>query len=300
MTTSFRRGTLARLLLAVALAAGLEFAASAASAQEIPKEVAWSRGLGQPLEHPGVTKDHNIDDGYWQGVPLGGFGSGSIGRTYRGDFARWHLKIGVNKYQSVPSDVFAAFEQEAGSTPKAVVLRAGKPGGFGPFRPLTAWNWDYPAGTGKYYALFPKAWFAYDYQPFPVQLTCEQFSPILPNNYKETSYPVGVFIWHAKNTASKQVKVSILFSWTNMVGWFAGFDGRLTPSLGSGDYNHAFHQALPGGSVMKGIVFDRIRKGAVTTGNDGQFAIAALQGNGVTVTQQTTFDPTGSGASVWK
>lgn len=294
--TASRRGPLAWLLWVVVFALPLAFLPPAAESQAIPKDVAWSRGIGEPLAHPGVTKDHNIDDGFWQGAPIGGFGAGSIGRTYRGDFARWHLKVGVNKYQSVPSDVFAAFEQEEGGAPQAVVLRAGKPQGH----PLSAWNWDYPAGAGKYYALFPKAWFAYDYQAFPVKLTCEQFSPILPDNYKETSYPVGVFVWHAKNTTSKPVKISILFSWTNMVGWFGGFNGRLTPPLGSGDYNHAFEQALPGGNRMTGIVFDRVRSGAVTSGNDGQFAIATVEGNGVTVTRRTTFDPSGSGAGVWK
>jgi len=27
----------------------------------------------------------------------------------------------------------------------------------------------------------------------------EQFSPILPNNYRESSYPVAVYRWHAEN-----------------------------------------------------------------------------------------------------
>ena len=41
---------------------------------EIPK-TAWRRPLGQPLDHPGVRKNNvDIDDGYWQGAPVGGFG----------------------------------------------------------------------------------------------------------------------------------------------------------------------------------------------------------------------------------
>ena len=34
----------------------------------------------------------DIDDGYWQGVPVGGIGAGTFSRSYRGDFARWHIK----------------------------------------------------------------------------------------------------------------------------------------------------------------------------------------------------------------
>ncbi len=277
--------------------AAITLAVSTLAAQQIP-DIAWSRGIGEPLANPGVTKvKGNIDDGYWQGVPLGGFGSGSIGRTYRGDFARWHLKVGVHKYFSIPSSVFAAFEQPEGGQPAAVVLRAGKPqmGGM-----LSAWNWGYPVGAGKYYALFPKAWFDYQYDAFPVHLDCEQFSPVLPNNYKETSYPVGVFVWHARNTANKPVKVSILFSWTNIIGWFAEFNRGLNPALGSDNFNRAQSEKLPDGRTMEGIVFDRVRPGRVSTDADGQFVIAALAGSGVTITRQTTFAVESDGASVWK
>jgi non-lysosomal glucosylceramidase len=266
-------------------------------AQTIP-QAAWSRAIGEPLSHPGVkTQDTNVDDGYWQGLPVGGFGAGSIGRTYRGDFARWHLKVGVDKYESVAPDVFAAYEQEEGAQPVAVVLRAGKPKGK---ESLPGWNWNYPPGAGKYYALFPKAWFEYEYSVFPVQLSCEQFSPILPDNYRETSYPVGVFVWRAKNTGTKAVKVAILFSWANMVGWFQSFGHDLNPVFGSGDYNSAKEEKLAGGNTMKGIVFQRVEPGAPQTDQDGQFAIATIEGDGVTVTRQTTFDLQSDGSSVWK
>ena len=44
----------------------------------IPK-AAWRRPLGLPLEKAGVTRvPGNIDDGYWQGAPVGGFGSGTF------------------------------------------------------------------------------------------------------------------------------------------------------------------------------------------------------------------------------
>ena len=45
---------------------------------EIPK-IAWRRPLGKPLESPGVRKNKSdIDDGYWQGAPVGGFGAGTF------------------------------------------------------------------------------------------------------------------------------------------------------------------------------------------------------------------------------
>ena len=77
----------------------------------IPK-AAWKRGIGQPLENAGGRKpaldpSGMIDDGYWQGAPVGGFGSGTFSRTYRGDFARWHIKAGVHKYLTVWASPFS-------------------------------------------------------------------------------------------------------------------------------------------------------------------------------------------------
>jgi non-lysosomal glucosylceramidase len=81
------------------------------------------------LKNPGIAaKEGGIDDGYWQGAPVGGFGSGTLSRTYRGDFARWHMKAGVHKYETVYADQFAMFQQSAGDAQgTAKVLMAGRP-----------------------------------------------------------------------------------------------------------------------------------------------------------------------------
>ena len=42
-----------------------------------------------------------IDDGPTGGVPIGGIGAGSIGRTCDGDFARWHLRVGSHRFARV-------------------------------------------------------------------------------------------------------------------------------------------------------------------------------------------------------
>src|SRR5260370_20784530 len=86
---------------------------------EIPK-AAWKRPIGKPLQNPGTKKptldDGHIDNGFWQGAPVGGFGAGTFSRTYRGDFARWHMKAGVHKYQTVWANQFAMFQQSEGDS----------------------------------------------------------------------------------------------------------------------------------------------------------------------------------------
>ena len=76
---------------------------SAFAGDTIPK-AAWKRAIGLPLANAGTKKPTldrgHIDDGYWQGAPVGGFG----------DFARWHIKNGVHKYQMVYANQFAMYQ----------------------------------------------------------------------------------------------------------------------------------------------------------------------------------------------
>jgi non-lysosomal glucosylceramidase len=273
------------------------FAASLLSASDRIPAIAWRIPIGQPPANPGGRKPEltNIDDGFWQGAPVGGIGAGTFSRSYRGNFERWHIKAGVHKYQNVPANQFAVFAQAEGGAAVAQVLSTGKPEG----KALSAWNWSYPAGGGDYAALYPKSWFAYRSDQLPVKLTVEQFSPILPDNYKETSYPVALYNWYAENPSNKPVTVSILFSWTNMVGWFRDTSSNFKAVLNAQNKN-SFHSESLSDGKMQGIVFDRIRSGPVSEEWDGQFVIAALATPGVEVSYITNFDPGESGAEVWQ
>ncbi|MBV9179775.1 MAG: glucosylceramidase, partial [Acidobacteria bacterium] len=270
------------------------------AADGIPR-AAWKRAIGQPLENAGGRKPNlassgMIDDGYWQGAPVGGFGAGTFSRTYRGDFARWHLKNGVHKYETVWSNQFAMYQQQEGTEGVAQVLTAGHPENS---NLLGSWTWNYPVGAGDYYALYPKAWYDYRWQKFPAHVFVEQFSPILPNNYRESSYPVAVYRWHAMNPTDKAVTVSILLSWTNMLGWFRDFGPDLKGRLNPGNYNRFVSEKLPARGNMKGIVFDRTRPGRIDDASDGQWAIASEEAPGVEISYQTTFQPS-RGAEVWQ
>ena len=133
-------------------------ALAAFAGNEIPK-AAWSRPIGLPLQNPGVVKDgKGIDDGYWQGAPVGGMGAGIFSRSYRGDFSRWHIKAGVHKYETVYVNEFAMFQKSEGDSagtaqvlmtdhprnvPDDVLVRMRKNGGvvmvtFVPFFPISS------------------------------------------------------------------------------------------------------------------------------------------------------------------
>ena len=193
-----------------------------AFADDIPK-AAWRRPIGQPLTNAGTAKPAlgagHIDDGYWQGAPVGGFGAGTFSRSFRGDFSRWHLQPGVHKFQTVYANQFAMFQKTDGdASGVAKVLFTGHPDG----NSLNSWSWDYPVGAGDYAALYPKAWFDYQWDTFPAHVTVEQFSPILPDNYKETSYPVAVYRWHAENPTKQEdyrQRAALLGKYVGMDPW---------------------------------------------------------------------------------
>jgi non-lysosomal glucosylceramidase len=279
----------------VILLALLSLSASAWAGDDIP-QAAWRRPLGLPLDKPGVTRiPGNIDDGFWQGAPVGGFGSGTFSRTFRGDFARWHMKAGVHKYAPVYANQFAVFQQvegEAHGVTRALMTDHPTDG------TLASWQWNYPVGAGEYAALYPKAWYDYRWNQFPAHLVLEQFSPLLPTNYRESSYPVAVYRWHAENPTSRAVTVSVLLSWTNMVGWFRTFTRDFQGAPNQGNHNCSKSEQIAGGT-MKGIVFERNRAGRELQEADGQFAIAALDAAGIEVSYLTSFAADGDGKAVW-
>ncbi len=259
---------------------------------------AWKRPIGVPLPNAGTKKPalDIIDDGFWQGAPVGGLGAGTFSRSYRGDFSRWHLKSGVHKYQTIDVNQFSMFQKSEGASEAfAQVLAATHPNSRG----LNSWNWDYPAGAGDYYALYPKSWFDYRSDKFPAHVVLEQFSPILPDNYKETSYPVAVYRWHADNPTNHPVTVSVMLSWANMLGWLNSYNHDFSSARNHGNRNRSMSEAAGSVGTMKGVILDRNRFGPVRDEWDGQFVLAALESPGVEVTYQTTFSPQSDGSSVW-
>jgi len=177
-------------------------------------DVAWSWPIGAGLDEPPRPRVSlpMIDDGPWAGVPIGGMGAGSIGRTQRGDFARWHLRIGAHRFAPEPLDGFAIWTDD-GTGPRSIVLRT--------TRPPHGWGPALAVGAGRYRALFPRAWFEYDLAGLPVHLVEEQLSPVIPADEAAAALPVGTFELTLTNPTDRQVDAAILFSWRDVLGEIA-------------------------------------------------------------------------------
>ncbi len=260
-----------------------------------------------------VRYPSNLDDGPWHGMPLGGFGAGCIGRSPRGDFNLWHIDGGEHVFQPMPACQFNVFEQDHGSgqpdvtSTQTYALCTEAPN----FPDLAEWTWYPSSNSATYHALYPRSWFVYR-NVFQAELTCEQFSPILPGNYQETSYPVAVFEWTAYNPGDRPVTLSILLSWENMAGWFTNTlkapeitlrdDGSpvydYQPRIGMSEGN--WNQRMEGDRAW-GCVLGNMESSRPPAEGDGQWAIATGSPNDTTeVFYHTRWNPTGDGADIWQ
>jgi non-lysosomal glucosylceramidase len=268
-------------------------------------QAAFDRPVGTVLETYGRTIAPGDIEARAEGsaCPVGGIGAGGFERLMNGNFSTWFLKLGWMVEDTVWADQFHVFAKTAGRTVARTLSTTAPPDGAG----LAGWAWNYPAGRGDYFALYPKSGFSYEENPdLPVDLAVVQFSPVIAGNYKETSYPVAVYRWIAVNPTKEPVDVSILLTWENMVGWEAV---RPRPVAGQAPQASFVWDRRSAGSVnefaeqgrAKGLLFRKDGQN-VRTGNamTGTMAIAALENPSRTrVHVQAAFDPKGDGADIW-
>ncbi|KAH7662725.1 Glucosylceramidase protein [Dioscorea alata] len=157
-----------------------------------------------------------------QGVPLGGMGSGSISRGFRGEFKHWQIIPGLCEMSPVMANQFSIFiSRDGGNKKYSSVLAPGHHEGIKKFgdKGISSWDWNLSGQHSTYHALFPRAWTIYDGEPDPeLKISCRQISPFIPHDYKESSLPTCVFVYTLVNTGRERAKVSLLFTWANSIG----------------------------------------------------------------------------------
>lgn len=241
---------------------------------------AWSHPIGAGCDpQPRARVDTPmIDDGPWAGVPIGGIGAGSIGRTQRGDFARWHLRVGVHRFEPVAVDGFSLWVGDGGRTAATVLRTTAPPPGWGPALPI---------GAGSYRALFPRAWFDHAVPGCPLRITEEQLSPVFPGDDAAASLPVGTFTFELENPTDRPIEAALMLSWRNDLWRDVGVEqaaGGSVEAIGEGD--------------LAGVVF-RPPRAAAERGTPASMALVAEGGQDVELTTRDAFDPE-DGAAVWE
>ncbi|GAB4844094.1 hypothetical protein Ancab_014058 [Ancistrocladus abbreviatus] len=175
-----------------------------------------------------------------QGVPLGGMGSGSISRGFRGEFRHWQIIPNICEVSPVMANQFSIFiSRDGGTKSYASVLAPGQHEGLGKSsdQGISSWGWNLSGQHSSYHALFPRAWTIYDGEPDPeLKVSCRQISPFIPHNYRDSSLPTAVFVYTLVNTGRERAKVSLLFTWANSVGGVTHLSGDHVnePFIGDG------------------------------------------------------------------
>ncbi|KAL5559864.1 hypothetical protein UlMin_036075 [Ulmus minor] len=225
-----------------------------------------------------VTSNH--------GIPLGGIGSGSIGRSYTGEFQRYQLFPPRTEDTPVLANQFSAFVSRPNGEKHSTVLCAKNP--ELPKEVATSgiesWDWNLKAEKCTYHARFPRAWTIYDGEPDPeLVITSRQISPFIPHNYKDSSFPVSVFTFTVTNKGNTAADVTLLFTWANSVGGISGLSG-----------DHVNTEMKTGDGVHGVLLHHKTANGHPPV----TFAIAAEETDGVHISKCPCFVITGNSEGI--
>ncbi|HEY65378.1 MAG TPA: hypothetical protein G4O02_12490 [Caldilineae bacterium] len=181
---------------------------------------AWHRRLGDRPDLACHVRDvagvYDTAARTKKGLPLGGIGSGNFMFNLCGSFGPWQMKPGRYEERFLPQAAFHIREQVEGQETVARTLAMEDV--------LPAWN-RLKVGEGDYYALFPRGWCTYDV--FDTDISLLFFSPVIKDNYRETSLPVALFLFRVYNPGPARATVSVMFTFPN-----APYTGPLNLKLG--------------------------------------------------------------------
>jgi non-lysosomal glucosylceramidase len=236
---------------------------------------------------------------YPHGCPLGGFGAGTIGRSPYGDFNIWHIKVGAHIAEELKANCFHVWQkQNEKITTHTLTAR--------PYSSprLNKFAKNYQAKDTVYMASFPKASYVFDDPHAPATIACEQYSPVLPDNYQESSYPVAVFEHTVTNKTNDSIEVSLMLSWANMTGWKfedqrpGVQDNWFSFIKQNTDKRHTAIETTIGKQKAMGIVLGQTKKKS-NQEMDGEIALVVLGDKNMEITRQDYFYTEGTGEDLY-
>lgn len=246
--------------------------------------VAMYAGISNAFDIPRGAWQRSIGDVPWgcesncpnRGIALGGFGAGSFMYSITGNFGPWADEVGEYEGIWLRGAAFHVYDRK-GDVQDVRCLSTE------PLLMPEAWRLM-RVGDGTYYALQPRGWCVY--HKFRCEVSSEFFSPIIPHNYRETSYPVAVWQFWLSNPSVDSAEISIMFTWPN-------------PAFGDGSQARTgFTNTLVQDSLVTGIVLKADHPSNPPETQNSEWCIATRQMENVTVSY-TSWDASGDGSDVW-
>jgi uncharacterized protein (DUF608 family) len=250
---------------------------------------AWQKNIGdRPVFKDETGKDAGgslPETRTKKGIPLGGIGAGNFMYNLCGSFGPFYMKPGCYEERFLSQGAFHIREQVSGKGAETYTLATEDV--------LPAWH-KMNRSDGKYYALFPRGWCTYTM--LQSNVTLQFFSPVIKDNYVETSLPVGVFLFKIKNPGNTPVKVSVMFTFPNAP--YTVFDDS-SGKKKLYTYKEKIRQGLFNKEIMEGNT-TAILMGAKDKANpaetEGTEWCIATTGNASWV---SAWDGNGDGSDIW-
>ncbi|KAK0095164.1 hypothetical protein PV326_009081 [Microctonus aethiopoides] len=234
----------------------------------------WRQGRQPIMDFVNQLSDRPI-----YGAPIGGIGTGTIGRGFNGEFCRYSLIPGIYNYDTILTNQFIVTIRDTdGNTIYHQVLSTND---NRQSKKLSSWKWGFDGNNGNYTALYPRSWTEYNIKEPAVKLICRQISPIIPNNYKDSSLPCAVFVWEVKNLSEINLNVSITFTFQSGINNDETLDDKWTEFFE--------HQ-----NDVLGVMIHQELNGMPCT-----YAISSRACANVDISRTLVFDPNGDGLDLW-
>ncbi|XP_011314940.1 non-lysosomal glucosylceramidase [Fopius arisanus] len=211
------------------------------------------------------------------GAPIGGIGTGTIGRGFKGEFCRYSLVPGIYRYETVMANQFILTIRDIqGNTIYHQVLSPyPKP------KYLSSWKWGFDGSRANYTALYPRSWTEFSIDEPKVRLICRQISPVIPHNYRDSSLPCAVFVWEVINESDRDLDISVTFTFQSGIG------GKV---MSGEKWNECFEY-----KNTSGVMIHQKLKGMPCT-----YAIGSRARENVGISRTLEFDPLGDGIEFWE
>ncbi|CAJ0574470.1 unnamed protein product, partial [Mesorhabditis spiculigera] len=131
--------------------------------------------------------------------------------------------------------------------------------------------------------LYPRSWTKYRIPEYGVSITIRQTSPVFPNNYQETSYPVTSFSFDVDNDSGVEYEISLAFVFRNGTG-----RRKVDPTANC-------HSELFQNDEIHGVSLHHTIQGMPCV-----YALAAKAKPSTVISRCRSFDPCGNGLFLWQ
>jgi len=188
----------------------------------------------QQLSKAPVAEEYTVKNRVRSGIAHGGIGTGSVELRKDGQFYNWSifnnqpLSTGpLFRLRTNPKDAwdeslqfFIVRYQEEGKEAKLKLLQLNQSLSEGAMESIDYYYpWMSAVEKIEYSARFPFSYMTFTDSEMPLKIELEAFSPFIPNDVKNSSLPGVYFNFKITSLSEKNVKVMIVASQRNLVGY---------------------------------------------------------------------------------